>query len=461
MITHQVYRKLFLMINTWEKMNQKIYLSRICFVGITLVSILGAVAFIFRYRLCAVHFYPGCKEKKSPQTTPKILIVADTMDKGGALNATLNTYRTLHKRGCNVSYLTPFNAVEIDALRAEKLSFYTYHPFKMSYRSWCWRPGLQAAVAHIYQTQGIDIIHGSSICELQAVKKGAPSAKVILTYHDSHHLVRRVQDLCYADGIIDVSPYLFAAQAYQGLQIPRIPSMHLPPFYDAEPYLSYKPQQTKQEFFLQTFNLVIADDLPIVTMIANFYKDTYNNITKRFESKHKNYPLLFRAIERLIHQYNKPMHVMLAGSGPMLETYKKLINEMHLDNYVHFLGYSDCMPELLFFSDVQVLTSKNEAFAIALLEGALMKKPLIVSDAVGAVGTLIKHQQTGLVFKNDDVDDLIDNMLYLLNNPLPCKQLGQDAYRVACTHFTPDALATHLIDFYQRVLGQSSDMQTS
>jgi rhamnosyl/mannosyltransferase len=97
---------------------------------------------------------------------------------------------------------------------------------------------------------------------------------------------------------------------------------------------------------------------------------------------------------------------------------------------------------------------RSEAFGLALLEGAMYKKPLVCCD-IGTGTTFINdHGNTGLVVPPCDPDRLHEALDYLWNHPEHACQMGEQAYRRYLAHFTGDQMVDAYRNLYEEVLGK-------
>lgn len=97
------------------------------------------------------------------------------------------------------------------------------------------------------------------------------------------------------------------------------------------------------------------------------------------------------------------VHLMYAGSGDTVEKYKKLAQDLHVGDRVHFLGKRSDIPKLAGMCDVGVLSSAFEGFGLSALEIMAAGKPVVVSDIDG-MRELVEG--AGVLFRNYDEHDL-------------------------------------------------------
>ncbi|MEH7111926.1 glycosyltransferase family 4 protein [Neobacillus niacini] len=116
---------------------------------------------------------------------------------------------------------------------------------------------------------------------------------------------------------------------------------------------------------------------------------------------------------------------VIAGKGPMLERYRRMVSEKNLDHFVAFIGYvSDVQRNsLLMNCEIAVFPSLYEPFGIVALEAMILGKPTIVSETGGLKG-IIHHSITGLLMVPGDAESLIKNIDILMQNPNKAAEIG-------------------------------------
>ena len=223
----------------------------------------------------------------------------------------------------------------------------------------------------------------------------------------------------------------------------------IPPFFDDERITSFiaptsqapgvalgKPE--RDAFFQNQFGVALKP-CPLLVKIAHLYSNV----------QHKNHPLLFKAMRELIVNRHTPVQVALAGKGPMLATYQKMVCDLGIVDYVHFLGSTELTPAVLHYADINLLASSEEALGIALIEGGLMRKPTIIARGTGAADWLIIDKQTGFLFVNNDVQSFADTIAYVLLHAEEANACGQMLHDKVVAEFLPARSAEALLALYQ------------
>ena len=350
----------------------------------------------------------------------------------------LNVYKSLLKSGYNIYILVPKNSKFEDELKKAELPYYAYNKFRLFKN--VIQPAFYRAIYNICKEKNINIINSNIDREMIAIKKIAKKfpVKIIETIHTSGILKPK-----YAknlDGLIGVSSKVKECiqkeNKIKKLGIKNF--VHIPPFFNNEKFINFKaPQISKKKFFKKNFNITLKD-FPLICSIASV-------------NERKNQKLIIKALAELIHQENHHAQVVFAGCAPNIEDFKNFAKNLKVDNYIHFLGYTNKIADILYHSDIKILASREEPLGIALMEAALMKKPIIAANNTGMVD-VIKHEKTGLLFENDNLGSLVKQIEKLLNNPELQKKLGENAFNFVMQNFSPKTNIKKIIKFYEKVL---------
>ncbi len=404
-----------------------------------IVCLVAAGIFLILEKIAQPQFVSNTTSTPSiDQTKPRVLVVCLTSGFGGEEAHTIELYKQLIKNGYYTSILVPIGSKLEDRLRSLGFSYHQTRVTLFEKVRPMYHYLLQRCLKKLCSENAFNIIHCNNRQEVPdavAIKKNQP-LNVIFTRHvpdtfDTHKLKG-------CDYVVTVSQnsieYFEQENRMRNLGLKGI--LHLPPLFDATNFLTYLPRETHHDYFKNTYGIEIGSG-PVIAVIANFYT----------ELSHKNHPLLLEAIKKLVEK-NKPVHVMLAGDGPRRGYLQKLVNSLNLNNYVHFLGFTNDTPALLYHSDMLVLPSSKEAFGLVYCEAGLMKKPSIGATKTGAQ-SIIVHEKTGLIFENSNAHDLVQQIERLIDRPHWARELGLNAYDHIKKNFMPDILFTQYESLYK------------
>jgi L-malate glycosyltransferase len=131
----------------------------------------------------------------------------------------------------------------------------------------------------------------------------------------------------------------------------------------------------------------------------------------------------FRSVKRvqdvvkIFYNVNKviPSKLLMVGDGPDRIKAEKLCRKLEVCNDVRFLGKMEAVEEVLSIADLFLMPSEKESFGLAALEAMACEVPVISSDA-GGIPELNIHGETGFASPVGDVDDMVKNALYVLDD---------------------------------------------
>ncbi|MBF13350.1 MAG: glycosyl transferase family 1 [Legionellales bacterium] len=149
------------------------------------------------------------------------------------------------------------------------------------------------------------------------------------------------------------------------------------------------------------------------------------------------------------------MQLVIGGAGGVEQALKKQAKSLGLDN-VYFLGFVDEADKLallhLCYGFVFPSHLRSEAFGTALLEAAVVGKPMI-SCEIGTGTTYVNlANKTGINITPTSASELKKAMGYLLDNPEKASWMGKNAKQRVMDLFTSEAQAKAYNELYQGVL---------
>lgn len=373
------------------------------------------------------------KTKVNPNK-PRTLIICTFAPFGGLEMHALALYKTMLKHGYNAHIIIPQNSILEKKFKEDQISYYCYTQSKIFKPNR--HPGLSQVVYEIIKKHNINIVHCNRAKDLHLLRKSKNlPIKIILTRHAPSQI--RTKYIKHFDGIVGVNKeYTEKTQQFCTAKKLKTQTTNIVPFFKEEEILNFSTTDTKKEFFKKEFNLDLPNH-PTLVMIAALVRV-------------KNHQLMFKALHKLIYEKNKPINLILCGINKNKKKLKQLSKNLKIEKYIHFLGFTDKRIDVMYHSDIKILTSKSDANPIVLKEAALLKKPLIGPLGTGVINT-IKHKETGLLFKYNDVNDLVSKIEKLIDNPNLQKEYGLNAYKYVKKNFVSDILIKKLEKFYEEI----------
>ena len=186
----------------------------------------------------------------------------------------------------------------------------------------------------------------------------------------------------------------------------------------------------------------IPGDMPLILFMS------------RIDPK-KGLDLLIPALLKLFNEGCK-FHFVLAGTNPQDPSYEEAIKKQIQNSVLHphttITGFvtGELKSALLEAADLFVLPSYYENFGIAVAEAMVAGTPVVISDQVH-IWQEVHNSQSGWVAKTE-VDSLTQKLKEALENPQECLNRGLNAQNYALQHYSWDALARQIYEFYQQVI---------
>jgi L-malate glycosyltransferase len=190
------------------------------------------------------------------------------------------------------------------------------------------------------------------------------------------------------------------------------------------------------------FGLPTDANRPLVTIVANMRHEV------------KNYPMFLRAARR-VHDAIPQAMFALAGEGEMAEQLRALTRELGLERDAYFIGRCDRVAELLFASDVCVLSSKAEGFSNSILEYMGAARPVVATDVGGAREAIIEGE-TGHLVRSEDDEAMAARIVSLLSDKQSARAMGDRGRQVVVQRFSSEVQLAATERLYDQVLACES-----
>jgi len=157
----------------------------------------------------------------------------------------------------------------------------------------------------------------------------------------------------------------------------------------------------------------------------------------------KNQDITISALNNLKTRYPN-IHILLVGTGPLMDKAVQRVKELGLENRVHFLGVRSDVKDLLAASDIFLIPSDWEGLPISMLEAFACSVPVIGTNIPGikeiveidrACAKLVEPKNTHEL--TNAIKDAVDDKEWLEKS----KHAG---YGIVKSYFRAD----HMIDQY-------------
>lgn len=207
-------------------------------------------------------------------------------------------------------------------------------------------------------------------------------------------------------------------------------------------YFSFLHLVPKQHHVL--YNFVDTQQFFAATLQDKRKYSTFKLIAVGNLKIQKNHMYLLKAMLLL---KDEDISLDIYGNGELEETLASFIRENDLP--VRLMGKRAKIQEVMAEYDLFVMPSLYEGFSLAVLEGMVMEKPMLLSDT-----PTFREQcaDTANYFSLDNVEDLARKILALKTDPLKLRRLAVGGRNRALQYFTLDQHMITLRRIYLEVL---------
>ncbi len=147
-----------------------------------------------------------------------------------------------------------------------------------------------------------------------------------------------------------------------------------------------------------------------------------------------------------------PSKLLLVGDGPERAFIEKMCRQLGISDDVRFLGKLEAIEEVLSVCDLFLMPSEKESFGLAALEAMACEVPVISSNT-GGLPELNVNGVSGFLSNVGDVDDMVKNALFILQDDNLPKFKTQAKERAA--EFDISTILPRYETYYQRIIEES------
>jgi len=150
---------------------------------------------------------------------------------------------------------------------------------------------------------------------------------------------------------------------------------------------------------------------------AYLKKGSFNIIqVGRLNHERKGQDILIMALHNIIYKLNiRNIQLCFVGEGESRAYIEQMISNLNLQNYITLAGNKnrEWIYDHLTNYDLFVQPSRYEGFGLSVAEAMAAKLPVIASNIEGLT-EILKNGEYGFIFENENVDDLVEKILYIM-----------------------------------------------
>jgi len=143
--------------------------------------------------------------------------------------------------------------------------------------------------------------------------------------------------------------------------------------------------------------------------------------------------------------------IIIAGTGRLEKELKRLAHEAGVDDIIKFIGFRNDVLNLMYSSDLFVLSSDSEGMSNALKEAMAVGKPCVATDVFG-VSELFEDGSSGLMVNKGDSKGIYDNIVLVFSDVTLKESLQKNAASLIKKSFTMDKMITEIEQLFESQL---------
>ena len=145
---------------------------------------------------------------------------------------------------------------------------------------------------------------------------------------------------------------------------------------------------------------------------------------------------------------NGEYQLIIIGEGPEKEHIVHLLDNVHRGKPVLLLNSIDDVAGYLHAADLFILPSRFEGLSNSLLEAMACALP-VISARVGGSTDIIEHGSNGLLVDVDNVEQMLDAIAYVFDDPRLAARLGKSARKTIEAHHDLSTIADRYVMLYK------------
>jgi glycosyltransferase involved in cell wall biosynthesis len=169
--------------------------------------------------------------------------------------------------------------------------------------------------------------------------------------------------------------------------------------------------------------------------------------------KRKGIDFLIKSFSELTREMSDVVLVIIGPDDRYKVEVEKSIKTLNLGNRIKLIGYVDEKDKLSAYVDADVLVYPAifEIFGLVPFEAIMCGTPVIVTDDCGC-GELVEKGNSGYLVKYGDVNDLKENMKYVIENPEEGKEMVKRGKKYINENLTYDKVVRKIEMVYKGVI---------
>jgi glycosyltransferase involved in cell wall biosynthesis len=341
----------------------------------------------------------------------KVTLFIGDLSIGGAERVTVNLANQLAENGYQVEVVVVSRQGELVTDLVSDVQFTVLPADRMR---WAVIP----LVKHLRSSQPdivISLLTPANIIMILSVKLSMTSPQIIATEHGKkldEDSVSTQRDLIlakylykYADDIVGVS---------KGVS------------QDIIKWANIDPNKVTTIYNPTISEELIASDSSIPSQLESRQNGSKIILSAGRHVEQKDFQTLIRSFAKLLADYSN-IRLVILGEGELTPEYKRLSNELGVQEKVTFPGFVDDPFQYMRHADVFALSSRWEGLSLVLIEAMACGTPVISTDCPSGPAEVLKNGEYGELVPVGDSEAMKNGLKNTLENPLSAEKLRERA----------------------------------
>ncbi len=165
----------------------------------------------------------------------------------------------------------------------------------------------------------------------------------------------------------------------------------------------------------------------------------------------KDHNLMFDALSRLrLDDYPVELHLYGEGNNVMEAQLRSKADELGVDAYIHWHGFSTDIWRALNNTDILVSVSKSEGLSNTLLEGMAACRPIVATNVGDAKTLLGGNNERGILIPKEDITALVTGIKMIIDTKDRAVTMGKNAAGFVVERYTIAAMVDKYESLYRQ-----------
>jgi glycosyltransferase involved in cell wall biosynthesis len=168
--------------------------------------------------------------------------------------------------------------------------------------------------------------------------------------------------------------------------------------------------------------------------------------------KDKGIPELVQAFVALQHNYRNLKLILVGDFEEQLDPLpQETQHQIKHNGDIKHITWTEHVEYYMALANYFVFPSHREGFPNVLLQAGAMQLPIICSQIEGNVD-IVTHQQTGLIFSKQNIEQLQQHIEYAIANPAHMQQMANELYNIVQKDYKRENMWQNILERYKSLL---------